>query len=169
VWLDPSTKWKWNYRRWKGALEKLRYVDRLFRVERIAARRPLRVRRDDSGSYKSIDMTIAQYFAIEKKVDPRVKEYTEDMKEMFSGVSPRTKRFIRAELFIQNYSEYLEEELSNWIAGLDKRDVQKYLREIQTICALNNLRVHPDEATEKLVELVIVSTYHVLRRLRRIH
>jgi len=168
VWLDPTSKWKWNYRRWDGALEKLRYVDHLLRKERIADRRPLKVRYDESGDYKTIPLTVAEYFAIEKKVDPRVKEYTQDLKEIFSGVSPRTRRFIRAELFIQNYGEYLEEELATWIAGLDKRDVRVYLHEIQTICALNNLRVHPDQATEKLVELVIVSTYHVLHRLRRI-
>src|SRR5260221_8897282 len=41
VWLDPVSKWKWNYRTWDGALEKLRFIDRLFRRERIAERRPL--------------------------------------------------------------------------------------------------------------------------------
>lgn len=168
VWLEPSSKWKWNYRAWDGALTKLQLLDRLFRKERIAERRPLRVRYDESESYRRIDTTIAEYFEIEKKVDPRVKEYTQDLREIFSGVSPRTRRFIRADLFIQNYTEYLEEELVTWIAGADRRDVRKYLRELQTICALNNLRVHPDQATEKLVELVIVSTYHMLHRLRRI-
>ena len=168
VWLDPNSKWKWNYRHWGKALEKLWYVNHLFRTEKVAARRPLKVRYDESGSYKTIQLTIAEYFAIEKKVDPRVKEYSQDLKDIFSGVGPRTRRFIRAELFIQNYSEYLEGELSTWIAGLDKRDVRVYLRELQTICALNGLRVHPDRGTEKLVELVIVSTYHVLNRLRRI-
>ena len=112
---------------------------------------------------------IFEYFEIEKKVDPRLKEYTQDLKEIFSGVSPRTRLFIRADRFIQNYNNYLEEELVTWIAGADRRDIRRYLRELQTICALNNLRVHPDRATEKLVELVIVSTYHVLTRLQRIH
>jgi hypothetical protein len=27
VWLDPSSKWKWHYRSWNGALEKLEYTD----------------------------------------------------------------------------------------------------------------------------------------------
>ena len=168
VWLDPSSKWKWNYRQWEGALEKLRFVDRLFRRERIADRRPLKVRYNERGSYRNIVSTIAEYFEIEKKVDPRVKEYIQDLKDIFSGVGPKTRRFIRADMFIQNYSEYLEKELVTWIAGADRREVRRYLRELQTICALNNLRVHPDRATEKLVELVIVSTYHMLNRLRRI-
>ena len=34
VWLDPSSHWKRNYRSWKGALEKLMYVERLFRHEK---------------------------------------------------------------------------------------------------------------------------------------
>jgi len=168
VWLDPESKWKWNYRDWSGALEKLRMVDRFFRLERIAERRPLRVRYDESSSYKMITATVAEYFEIERKVDQRLKEYAQDLKEVFSGVGPRTRRFIRADRFIQNYGEYLEDELVMWIAGADRRDIRKYLRELQTLCALNNLCVHPDRSTEKLIELVIVSTYHVLKRLRRV-
>lgn len=168
VWLDPTSKWGWNYRRWKGALEKLRFIDRLLRVDRIAERRRLRVRYSARNSYKKIDETVAEYFEIERKIEPRVKEYTHDMKEIFSGVSPRTRKFIRADLFIRNYMKYLQEELANWITGADRREISVYLREIQTICSLHNLRVHPDNSTEKLVELVIVSTYHVLKRLRKI-
>ena len=162
VWLDPSSKWKWNYRSWPGALEKLRFVDRMFRREQIAKRRPLKVRYDDTKSHKTIPETVAEYFQIEKKVDPRVREYTLDLKEIFSRAKPRSRRLIRADLFIQNYSDYLEEELVTWIAKADRRDIRKYLREIQTICGLNSLYLHPDQTTEKLVELVIVSTYHLM-------
>jgi hypothetical protein len=168
VWLDPQSKWKWNYRNWDGALEKLRYVDRLFRKEKVALHRPVNVRYDNSDNYKNITCTVAEYFEIEKKVDPRVQEYIQDLKEIFTPTTVRSRHLLRADLFIQNYAEYLEEELSSWIAKADKREIRKYVREIQTICSLNNLRLHPDQATEKLIELVIVSTYHVLNRLRRI-
>lgn len=168
VWLNPNSKWRWNYRKWKGALEKLRFLDRVFRRERVAERRPLKVRYDEQDSHRRIDMTVAEYFAIEKKVDPRIKEYTQDLKEIFSGVGPRARKLIRADLFLHNYAGYLEEELVTWISGADRREVRKYLRELMTICALNNFRLHPDHSTEKLVEVVIVSTYHVLNRLRHI-
>ncbi len=169
VWLDPGTKWKWNYRSWPGALEKLRYIERLFRADRVAERRPLRVKYDESCNYRTIKATVAEYFAIEKKVDPRVKEYLQDLKEIFSRGSLRRRKLIRADLFIHNYSDYLEKELVTWIAKADRRDVRKYLRELETLCALNNLQLRPDQATEKLVELVIISTYHLLKRLRFIH
>jgi len=168
VWLDPTSKWRWNYRKWNGALEKLRYIDRLFRKERVAERRRLRVRYDEKDSYTRIRETIAEYFQIEKKIDPRVKEYAQDMREIFSGVGPRARKFIRADLFIQNYRGYLEEELVKWIDKADVRTVRQYLREIRTICALHNLRLHPDNSTEKLIELVIVSTYHILQRLKKV-
>jgi hypothetical protein len=168
VWLDPDSKWKWNYRAWPGAMEKLRFVERLFRKDRVAEHRPLKVRYDESKNHKKIKATVAEYFEIERKVDPRVREYTLDLKEMFSRRHWRSRRLIRADLFIQNYSDYLEDELVRWIAKADRRDIRRYLRELQTICALNNLYLHPDETTEKLVELVIVSTYHVLNRLRLI-
>lgn len=167
VWLDPFSKWKWNYRKWPIALEKLQFVERIFRKEKVAVRRPLKVRYDESANHKTIRLTIAEYFSIEKEVDPRVREYTQDMKEIFSTIDPRrSRRSIRADLFIQNYSDYLESELVTWIAKASRRDVRKYLREVQTICALNNLSLLPDEATEKLVELVIVSTFHLFQRLR---
>jgi hypothetical protein len=168
VWLDPTSKWKWNYRSWPGALEKLRFVDRMFRREQVAARRPLRVRYNETKNHQTIPETVAEYFQIERRVDPRVREYTLDLKEIFSKKKLRSSRLIRADLFIQNYSDYLEEELVTWIARADRRDIRKYLREIQTICALSELYLLPDETTEKLVELVIVSTYHLLNRLRLI-
>ncbi len=165
VWLDPSSKWKWHYRSWEGALEKLNYIERIFGQEKIAASRPLKVRFDESNNYKKIQLTVAEYFKIEKKIDPRVKEYLQDLTEIFSaGVKPQTKQAIRADLFIQNYAEYLENELATWIANTDRREVRSYLRELQTICALNNLQFRPDQATEKLVELVIIATYHLLKR-----
>ena len=168
VWLDPSSKWKWHYRSWDGAMAKLIYVDHLFRRELIAAHRPLKIRYDDSNNYRKIESTVAEYFAIEKKIDPRLKEYIQDLREIFGDVSARVRRTIRADLFIQNYTEYLEEELATWIQKADRRSVRKYLREIQTLCALNNFRLRPDQATEKLVALVIVATYHLLERLRHI-
>lgn len=168
VWLDPASKWKWNYRSWPAALDKLKFVDRLFRKERIARRRPLKVRYNEESNYRNIQATVAEYFEIEKKVDPRVKEYTQDLKDIFSGVPPRARRIIRADLLIQNTSRYLEEELVTWIAKADRRLVKSYLREIQTLCALNSLKLRPDQATEKLIELVIVSTYHLLNRLQLI-
>jgi hypothetical protein len=168
VWLDPSANWKWNYRAWNTAMEKLLYVDRLLRKERLANRRPLKARYDDSNSFKSINSTIAEYFEIEKKVDPKLTEYMQDLKEIFPEVSPRTRNFIRADMFIQNYWDYLEGELVTWIARARRHKVRKYLRDIQTLCALNNLRLRPDEATEKLVEIVIVSTYHLMKNLHHL-
>jgi len=164
VWVNPASHWKTRYSRWPGALKKLHLVNHLFRKERIAEHRPLKIRYDETANFKGIESTVAEYFDIQKKVNPRIKKYIEDLKEVFNDVSPRTRKYVRADMFIQNYSKYLEEELTDWIADADRRDIQKYLREIQTICALNNLQLHPDNATEHLIELVIVATNHVMQR-----
>ncbi|MFI5251842.1 MAG: putative zinc-binding metallopeptidase [Bacteroidota bacterium] len=164
VWVNPASHWKTRYRRWPGALKKLNFIDHIFRKERLAEHRPLKARYDDTQSYKAIVSTVAEYFEIQKKVNPRVKKYIEDLKEVFPDVGARTRRYIRADMFIQNYNKYLEDELTDWITTADRRDIRKYLREIQTICALNNLRLHPDKATERLIELVIVATNHVTQR-----
>lgn len=168
VWLDPTSHWQWNYRKWDIALEKLAYIDRLFRRERTAIRRPLKARYDDSNSYRGISSTVAEYFEIERKIDPKLKEYMQDLREIFPDIGPRTRNCIRADMFIQNYWEYLEEQLVMWIDRAKRRTVKKYLRDIQTLCALNNLRLRPDQATAKLVEIVIVSTYHLMKNLHHL-
>lgn len=168
VWLDPKSKWKYNYKQWKGALSKLNYVDFLFEKEKLASRRPLKVRYTETGTYKNISFTLAEYFDIEKKIDPKLKEYTEDLKEIFASPETDKRKLIRADLFIQHFSGYLEEELVEWFAKADRLSIRKYLRELQTICSLHNLQLHPDQTTEKLVELVIVSTYHLLKQLKLI-
>lgn len=164
VWVNPASHWKTRYRRWPGALKKLQFLDYLFRKKHIAEHRPLKIKYDETENYRGIESTVAEYFGIQKKVNPRVKKYIEDLKEVFNDTTPRARKYMRADMFIQNYSRYLEDELTDWIAGADRRDIQKYLREIQTICALNNLKLHPDKATEHLVELVIVATNHVMQR-----
>ncbi|HTK80814.1 MAG TPA: putative zinc-binding metallopeptidase [Bacteroidota bacterium] len=168
VWLDPASKWQWNYRKWRKATEKLQYVDRLFRKERVAVRRPLKVRYDESQTYRHIPLSVAEYFEIERKVDPRLREYMQDLREIFPDIGPRTRNTMRADRFIQGYWEYLEEELVTWIDKAKRRTVGKYLRDIQTLCALNDLKLRPDQATEKLVELVIVSTYHLMKTLHHL-
>jgi hypothetical protein len=168
VWLDPASHWHWNYRKWNVAREKLVFVDRLLRKGRLANRRPLKARYNDSNNYRRITSTVAEYFEIEKKIDPKLKEYMQDLRDIFPEINPRTRNCIRADLFIRNYWEYLEEELVTWIARAKRRKVSKYLRDIQTLCALNNLRLRTDEATEKLVEIVIVSTYHLMKNLHHL-
>jgi len=168
VWIDPNSKWRWNYRDWPRALEKLRFLDRIFRREKIAARRPSNVPLVEEDPYTTIVSTVAEYFALEKKVDPWLKEYTAHMKEIF----PRDWKFkgsrIRADRFIQNYSEYIQSELATWIPKAKKREVAQYVRDIQTICSINNLTLRPNEATEKLIEVVIVSTLSLIKKLKLI-
>jgi hypothetical protein len=166
VWLDPQSKWRWNYRDWPRALEKLRYVDRIFRKSKIAVRRPARYRMDEKDSYRTIDVTVAEYFAIERKVDPRLREYTATLRQVFPPMSTLKGNAIRADRFLQNYAEYLESELVTWVPKAKKREVAAYLKEIQTICAINDLALRPNDGTEKLIEVVIVSTLALMKRLK---
>lgn len=166
VWLDPGLKWRWNYRDWPRALEKLRYVERIFRKEKIAVRRPVKFKTDEKDDYRTIVSTVAEYFAIERKVDPRIREYTATMKLVFPAIPGLKGNAVRADRFIQNYSEYIQSELVAWIPKAKKREVAKFVRDIQTICAINDLTLRPNDTTEKLVELVIVSTMALMKRLK---
>jgi hypothetical protein len=165
VWLDPRSKWRWNYRDWPRALEKLRYVDRIFRKEKRAARR-VHFRMDERDNYKNIDSTVAEYFAIERKVDPRIREYTSLMRQVFLPASALKGNAVRADRFLQNHAEYIQSELVTWIPKAKKREVAEFVREIQTICGINDLAMRPNDATEKLIEVVIVSTLALMKRLK---
>lgn len=166
VWLDPSTKWRWNYRDWPRALEKLRYVDRIFRREKVAVRRPSNFPIDDRDEYTTIVSTVAEYFALEKKVDPRLREYTTNLKQIFPQISGSRRNAIRADRFIQNYSDYVESELATWIPRAKKREVSRFVKEIQTLSSINNLVLMPNDATEKLIEIVIFSTIALMKRMK---
>jgi hypothetical protein len=96
------------------------------------------------------------------------------------GVAPRrvtraggdrfghTAQSLSAARFIQQNQQMLIDRLSGWIGNSDKRVISRFLRQLQAVCTDERLIVPESRRTEKLVELTIVATWHVVDGIHRI-
>jgi len=180
VWLDPTSRWRQRYRDWQVALAKLEYVDRVLEVERVCRGSPANARLGLRVPYTEIRETVAEYFDIGDEVDEDLMEYRKDLLEIFPRQSaaaarrPPRSRFahtaqsLSAARFIQQHQEMLVDRLSGWIANSDRRVISRFLRQLQALCTEERLIVPEARRTEKLVELTVVATWHVVDGIHRL-
>jgi hypothetical protein len=179
VWLDPASRWRRRYRDWQVALAKLEFVDRLIDVER-ACKGPGTINRlGQRVPHTDIKETVAEYFDIDHAVDPDLTEYRRDLLEIFPRKAPRartrsaralgqTQNAQSAARFIQQHQRLLVSKLSAWIGNSDRRVIGKFLRQLQAVCTYEHLVVPDNRRNEKLVDLTIVATWHVVDGIHRL-
>jgi hypothetical protein len=173
VWLDPTVRWSRRYRDWQVAFAKLEYVDRILEVERVCRGSPPNARLGLRVPYTEIRETVAEYFDIGDAIDEDLIEYRKDLLEIFdqkqAGARRRgrdrfghTAQSLSAARFIQQNQQMLIDRLSRWIGDSDKRVIRRFLRQMQALCTEERLIIPEARRTEKLVELTIVATWHVV-------
>ena len=62
----------------------------------------------------------------------------------------------------------LIEKLGGWIEKSDRRVISRFLRQLQALCTYEHLVVPENQRNEKLVDLTIVATWHVLDGIHRL-
>jgi hypothetical protein len=174
VWLDPTSRWRRRYKGWQVAMAKLEYVDRLVEVEGACRGTPPNTRRGVRIPYTEMKETVAEYFKIPDAVDRDLVEYRKDLLEIF----PRRARNSRvtsergdaqsAARFIQQHQRLLVDRLGGWIGESDRRVIKKFIRQLEALCTSEQLVVPDNRRNEKLVDLTIVSTWHVLDGIHRL-
>jgi hypothetical protein len=173
VWLDPHARWRRRYRSWQVAYAKLEYVDRILEVERVCRGSPPNARLGLRVPYTEIRETVAEYFDIGDAIDEDLIEYRKDLLEIFPRQSNRarthkqarfghTARALSAARFIQHHQQMLIDRLAGWIGNSDRRVIRRFLRQLQALCTEERMIVPEARRTEKLVELTIVATWHVV-------
>ena len=107
-------------------------------------------------------------------------EYRKDLQDIFVRRPPRARRADRAvsrthtanaqsaARFIQQHQQILVDRLSRWIGDSDKRVILRFLRQLQALCTDEHLVVPDSRRTEKLVELTVVATWHVVDGIHRL-
>jgi hypothetical protein len=178
VWLDPSSRWRRRYRDWQVAFAKLEYVDRLIEVERNVRGTPPNGRRGVRVPYTEMRETVAEYFKIPDAVDEDLVEYRKDLLDIFPrrlgsrrgrNGSPRGGGDAQsAARFIQQHQRLLVDRLSGWIGESDRRVIKKFLRQLEGVCTSEHLVVPETRRNEKLVDLTIVATWHVVDGIHRL-
>lgn len=83
VWLDPASRWRSRYRGW-GALEKLRYIDRV--MHEIAGKRPRVTLREEVEPLSEITTTLGEYYERKRKRygGEVIRTYDRDLVRMFA-------------------------------------------------------------------------------------
>jgi hypothetical protein len=167
VWLDPSTRWRRRYKDWQVAFAKLEYVDRLIDVEGACKGTPPNLRRGIRLPYTDIKETVAEYLKIAEVVDTELVEYRRDLLEIFPRGSARRANENRGDAqsaarFIQQHQRLLIDRLGGWIQNSDRRLIKRFLRRLEAVCTSEGLVVPDSRRAEKLIDLTIVATWHVL-------
>jgi len=171
VWLDPSSRWRRRYKDWQVALVKLEYIDRIVDVEGVCKGTPPNERLGLRVPYETIKETVADYFDIAHAVDPDLAEYRSDLFEIFPRRSQRSRRpqaALSAARFIQQHQRMLMDKIGLWIGKSDRRVIGRFLRQLQALCTYEHLVVPEAQRNEKLVDLTIVATWHVLDGIHRL-
>ena len=179
VWLEGGP-WRRRHRNWQVALAKLEYVDRIVGIERACRGNPPNVRLGLRVPYTEIKETVAEYFDIGDTLDLDLLEYRKDVVEIFGrrppraraiamrGLTSRTASAQSAARFIQQHQTILVDRISRWIGDSDKRVILRYLRQLQALCTAEHMVVPDSRRTEKLVELTVVATWHIVDGIHRL-
>ena len=171
VWLDPLSRWRRRYKVWQVALAKLEYLDRIVDVEGVCRGAPPNQRVGQRLSYETIKETVADYFDIGHAVDPDLAEYRRDLLEIFPRRSERARSSqsaLSAARFIQQHQRMLVDKMGGWIGKSDRRVISRFLRQLQALCTYEHLVVPENQRSDKLVDLTIVATWHVLDGIHRL-
>jgi hypothetical protein len=171
VWLDPATRWRRRYRDWQVALAKLEYVDRILDVEGACRGTAPNRRLGRRVSHDTLKETVADYFNIAHAVDPDLAEYRRDLLDIFPRRSERARRQPSAQSaarFIQQHQNVLVAKIGGWIGKSDRRIIGRFLRQLQALSTYEHLVVPEAQRQEKLVDLTIVATWHVVDGIHRL-
>jgi hypothetical protein len=179
VWLQGGP-WRRRHRGWQVALAKLEYVDRVVAIERACRGSPGNVRLGLRIPYTEIKDTVAEYFDIGDSLDQDLLEYRKDLIEIFPrrppnaraiaarGLTSRTANAQSAARFIQQHQRVLVDRIHRWIGDSDKRVILRFLRQLQAVCTAEHMVVPDARRAEKLIELTVVATWHVVDGIHRL-
>jgi hypothetical protein len=171
VWLDPASRWRRRYKDWQVALAKLEYVDRVVDLEGVCRGVPPNQRSGKRVGFETIKESVADYLGIAHTVDPDLVEYRRDLLEIFprrpEGARSRQSA-LSAARFIQQHQRVLIDKIGGWIGDSDRRVISKFLRQLQALCTYEHLVVPESQRNDKVVDLTIVATWHVLDGIHRL-
>jgi hypothetical protein len=171
VWLDPSSRWRRRYKDWQVALVKLEYLDRIIDVEGTCRGAPPNQRLGQRVGYELIKETVADYFDLAHAVDPDLAEYRRDLLDIFPRrpeSAQSGQNALSAARFIQQHQSVLIDKMGGWIGRSDRRVISRFLRQLQALCTYEHLVVPENQRSEKLIDLTIVATWHVLDGIHRL-
>ena len=112
VWLTPRSNWRERYRGW-GAMEKLRYLDRLAR--KLGKSDPPRRHAQTDITVDEMETTVAEFYHQNAHEEVAVTELTPDadLRDLFP-VSKRRKSALPAHDFLHRHRKAITDKVAQW-------------------------------------------------------
>ena len=156
VWLTPRSGWRKRYRGW-GAMEKLRYMDRIARE--LGHVDPVRRRGAPDVTVDEMEATVGEFyrqsaFAEETPIGDLALDT--DLVDIFN-VSKRKKTARPADAFLRQHRKEVTDKIAYW-TGLQRPLVKKLIEVIELRIRELGLRVDPRRESEHLAEITAYAT-----------
>jgi hypothetical protein len=154
VWLTPGSKWQKRYGSWP-VIRKLRFVVRLMRRVRVlepkvaVGRKYLPV--------EEMDLTVAEHYGRRaERYRAAAQGYVDDkLREVFPSLRGAPQKDARR--FLKENRRALLARVTQW-SGMDEDDAGAILQKLEDRAAALRLRLRPDQAEARLLDLTALVT-----------
>ncbi len=161
VWLTPRSNWRKRYRGW-GAMEKLRYLDRLARKLRKSD--PPRRRGQTDITVDDMESTVAEFYHLQQseREEVAVTELTPDtdLRDIFP-VSKRRKTALPAHEFLHQHRKAVIDKVAQW-TGAQRPLIKTLIDTIEKRAGELDLRADKTRSAEHLAEVTAYATALVM-------
>jgi hypothetical protein len=163
VWMTPRSSWRKKYRGW-GALEKLRYMDRI--AKEVGNVDPLRKRGSPDITVDEMEMTVGEFYRLttEQVSLPDV-NLDSDLAAIFNA-SKRQKTSEPAGAFLRKNRKALADHIAAWTA-MQRPMVRKLMEAVEKRCDELGLKIDRRKEPEYLSEFTVFVTTLVMNHLAR--
>ena len=155
VWLTPRSGWRKRYRGW-GAIEKLRYMDRIARD--LGKTEPVRRRGAPDITVDEMEATVGDFYRQSGGEETPIGDLAldTDLIDIFN-VSKRMKAARPADAFLREHRKEVTDKIAYW-TGLQRPLVKKLMEAIEKRIGELGLRVDPRREAEHLAEITAYAT-----------
>jgi hypothetical protein len=159
VWLTPRSNWRKRYRGW-GAMEKLRYLNRLAR--KLGKSDPPRRRGQTDVTVDEMETTVAEFYHQATREEVAVTELTPDtdLRDIFP-VSKRRKSALPAHEFLHQHRKAVIDKVAQW-TGAQRPLIKTLMDTIEKRAGELDLRADKTRSAEHLAEVTAYVTALVM-------
>ena len=165
VWLTPRSRWRERYKGW-GALDKLRYVDRLAKTLRAAE--PIRPKGHTDITVEEMDTTLEEFYnrSLEAQRSTMELPLDADLADIFTA-SARRKRGVRpATELLKETRKALVDKVTYW-TGVSRPLVKTLVETIEARVGALGLAAEVKREKEHLAEIAAYTTALAMNYLAR--
>jgi len=154
VWLTPRSSWRKRYRGW-GAMEKLRYMDRIARE--LGNMDPIRRRGQPDITVEEMETTVADFFQRDGERIPLAEQALDtDLRDIFDA-SRRRKTAQPAEQFLHAHRKQVVDKVAYW-TGAQRPLIKKLLEAIELRVGELKLFADRGRESEHLIQITVYAT-----------